>query len=392
MQAGATTTLAPSGTPWIPSLSCPQLFVRGKALATKFRCLVVSDGMPYWLLALRPMDWSSIRWMQFAPPPEGLSPLLKNFLPSLRSSLIPVTFEALLFPALLDSVDVLLVSSTDDMMRKILAFEHKVPTLCMPSKPGESLRHKTLAPQGFRLHRMHRRMLGGVTNGNLSLGFRGVSFATFKPPLRRTVKHVLDFRIRPVTCVEKPSFSHHASSDILRMAELTLPVVYKSPHFCRTGWGARKLDLPELACAFDLPSQSIPILTDSGMLVSFFPLKLVTEPLQFLLNSLASQPMALLPQLTPRLPQTAPAVSSPLESSLADHFSQLSAKFTKGTALVPLLLEGIPNPAGPGVPGERLWSRDPPDMTWLPGLGKFCLTLGATTRKSRTRLWTRSSS
>jgi hypothetical protein len=127
------------------------------------------------------MDWSSIHWMQFDPPPEGLSSLLENFLPSFRNSLLPVTFDALRFSALLDSVDVMLVSCGDDTMQKILAFTHSLPTLCIPSKPGKGLRQQTLISQGLRLHRMRHRMLGGVTNGNLTLGFRGLSFASFRP-------------------------------------------------------------------------------------------------------------------------------------------------------------------------------------------------------------------
>ena len=129
------------------------------------------------------MDWSSIRWMQFDPPPEGLSSLLENFLPSLQDSLLPVSFDALRFSALLDSVDVMLVSCGKDTMQKILAFEHTVPTLCMPSKPGDGLRHQTLSAHGLSLHRMRHRMLGGITNGNLTLGFWGLSVKTFRPPL-----------------------------------------------------------------------------------------------------------------------------------------------------------------------------------------------------------------
>jgi len=140
------------------------------------------------------------------------------------------------------------------------------------------------------------------------------------------------------------------------MADLTLPVVYKSPHFCRTGWGARELALPELACAFDLPSQSISRLTNSGMLAALFPLKLLTEPLQFLLHSLVPDS---LPPLIPRL-ALAPVMSPPLDRSVVEHFHKLSGTFTKGTALVPLFLDGLPNPTGPGVPGKRIWFCDPP--------------------------------
>ena len=163
----------------------------------------------------------------------------------------------------------MLVSCDDDTMQKILAFKHSVPTLCMPSKPGTGLRHQTLTSQGLRLQRMRHRMLGGVTNGNLTLGFRGLNFAFFGSPLRRSIKHVIDFGLRPDTCSEKPSFKHYLGLDILRMADLSMPVVYKSPHFCRTGWGSRKLALSELACALDLPSQLIPSLTHNGIISAF---------------------------------------------------------------------------------------------------------------------------
>ena len=154
------------------------------------------------------------------------------------------------------------------------------------------------------------------------------------------------------------------------MADLLLPVVYKSPHFCRTGWGSRTLALSELASAFDLPSQAIPSLTDPGMLTTFFPLKLLMEPLQFLLRSLdGPSPSAPVIVSRPLIPLA--ALQPPLDSSLVDHFGKLSATFSKSASLVPLFLNGIPNPAGPGVPGKRIWFCDPPGMTWLPALGKF---------------------
>ena len=214
-------------------------------------------------------------------------------------------------------------------------------------------------------------MLGGVTNGNLTMGFRGLSFASFKPPLRRSIKHVIDFGLRPSTCSENPSFNHSLGSDILRLADLALPVVYKSPHFCRTGWGSRKLALSEIACAFDLPSQSVSCLTDAGMLSALFPLKLLTEPLQFLLWSLAGTQDAPTMVRTPSSRVIPTEKLAVLDRSLVAHFDKLSSSFTSNTSPVPLFLHGLPNPAGPGVPGKRIWFRDPPGMSWLPALGKF---------------------
>jgi hypothetical protein len=84
-----------SFSPSVASTSEPvkRLFVQGKLLGVKFKCLVVSDGFPHWLVALRPMDWSTIQWMQFALTPTNLLPLLETFLPALQKSLAPVSFE-----------------------------------------------------------------------------------------------------------------------------------------------------------------------------------------------------------------------------------------------------------------------------------------------------------
>jgi hypothetical protein len=60
-------------------------------------------------------------------------------------------------------------------------------------------------------------------------------------------------------------------------------------------------------------------------------------------------------------------------NTVAAHFAKLAAvpNLRKAASGVPSLLNGLPNPAGPGVPGKRIWFQDPPGMTWLPELGKF---------------------
>jgi hypothetical protein len=102
----------------------------------------------------------------------------------------------------------------------------------------------------------------------------------------------------------------------------------------------------------------------------FFHSSFSSEPLQFLLRTLdisSSSPT----EVVACTARSLPAVHSLLHSSLVDHFKKLSTTFSKSASLVPLFLNGLPNPAGPGVPGKRTWFRDPPDMTWLPALGKF---------------------
>jgi hypothetical protein len=362
-----------------PSPTLKRMFVRGKALGVKFRCLVISDGFPHWLLSLRPKDWSQIHWMQFGSCPTNLLPLLEAFLPTLKSSLVHASFDASTFSQLLVSVDIMLFSGSDSALNQVSPFGTTVPTLCIPREPLVLLGRASLLAQGLTSHRWRHRMLGGVTNGSLNVACRNVDFSAFKPPLRRNIKHILDFGLRPKDCPPSPPFKHYQSTDVIRMNELTLPVVYKSPHFCRTGWGTRALSLGELACAYDLPSHCVDAISETALLSQVFPLKLLTEPLQFVMESLVLKtppPVLLLGPaflrgLEPTTPADSVSLQSPLFEDVSTHFVKLAALAKPSSPTVPLMLNGIPNPAGPGIPGKRIWFHDPPGMTWLPALGKF---------------------
>jgi hypothetical protein len=215
--------------------------------------------------------------------------------------------------------------------------------------------------------------LKGITNGSLNVGCRNVDFSAFKPPLRRNVKHILDFGLRPKECPPLPPFQHYQSTDVIRMTDLVLPVVYKSPHFCCTGWGTHSLSLGELACAFDLPSHCIGNLQEAAILSQLFPFKLLSKPLHFVLESLVSTspPPALLlgPALLRGLqPTTCDELTPSLLCDVSIKFSKLAADLK---IAAPLLLNGIPNPVGQGIPGKQIWFHDPPGITWLPALVKF---------------------
>ena len=134
----------------------------------------------------------------------------------------------------------------------------------------------------------------------------------------------------------------------------------------------------ELACAFDLPSHSVPLVEDSSLLKHLFPLKLLSEPLQFVLEGLASTRLASTRRISAVKASRKDICDSTRDSdvsvkAVAPQFAKLAAapNLRHASSLEPLLLSGIPNPAGPGVPGKRIWFRDPPRMTWLPELGKF---------------------
>jgi hypothetical protein len=112
------------------------------------------------------------------------------------------------------------------------------------------------------------------------------------------------------------------------MNELSLPVVYKSPHFCHTGWGSRQLSLGELGCAFDLPGHCTELIVDPALLSQLFPLKLLSEPLQFVLENLAGGKRISAPASINRKELRALHQDAQVSlSSVAAKFTKLAAQF-----------------------------------------------------------------
>ncbi len=211
---------------------------------------------------------SVLTFMQVGAVPQHLLPLLESFLPSLQKVLCSTVYEDSKFSALVESVDVLLFSGSDAALTQVMSRQHSVPTICIPRDPAAGLRRATIKHSSLQHFRWRHRMLGGVTNGSLQVGCQHIDFTNFKPPLRRTIKHILEFSARPKSCTDPPPFLHYKATDVVRMDALTQPVVYKSPHFCVTGWGVCKLSLGELGCAFDLPSRCVALVTEPTRILS----------------------------------------------------------------------------------------------------------------------------
>jgi hypothetical protein len=307
------------------------------------------------------MDWSVIHWIQFDPSPQNLLPLLESFLAPLQNALVPATFEAICFAPLGASVDVLLFSGSEERLIQIASFKFSVPTICMSNGPSDAIQRPTLSAAGLEPHRWRHRMLGGVTNRNLLVGCRHAEFSGFKPPLRRTVKHILEFSERPTPCVQSPSFRHYKSTHVVRMGDLLLPVVFKSPHFCRTGWGTRQLSSGELACAFDLPSHCVTLVADGTLLPQLFPLKLLSEPLQYVLEGLANGRRALAPVKASRMALLGPTPDARVSvGAVVSQFSKLAA-VPRTVFGSPLFFNGLPNPPALACPVSGFGAGTLPD-------------------------------
>ena len=76
--------------------------------------------------------------MQLGPVPTVLAPLLTFFFLWLKDVLVSATFHTgAQLETLLQSTDLLLVSGSDATLGKVLACVTVVPTLCIPSHPGD---------------------------------------------------------------------------------------------------------------------------------------------------------------------------------------------------------------------------------------------------------------
>jgi hypothetical protein len=184
-------------------------------------------------------------------------------------------------------VDIILLSGADGTMQRVLPLVGSTPVLLIPGNPKTRLTSSTMSSFAVTPVKIKHALVGGVTNGSVPVGMLHCSLRGFKSPLRRHLRHVLDFGLRPKSCSAAPDFHHYPASGTLRLNDLCSPVVYKSPHFCSSGWGSRLLSLKELACSFDLPSPSHGAVDCHEVLAPLFPLKLLEAPLAHVLLSLS---------------------------------------------------------------------------------------------------------
>jgi hypothetical protein len=130
-----------------------------------------------------------------------------------------------------------------------------------------------------------------------------MQFPSFKPPLNRNLKHILDFGLYPKACEISPSFHHYQATYIIGLNACS-----------------------ELACTFDLPSHCAKLVKCEGpaLLSKLFPLKLRSKPLQDVLESLAGcKPVSAISILLP------PVVPSGLLSTVAQKFATLATTLVK---------------------------------------------------------------
>lgn len=112
---------------------------------------------------------------------------------------------------------------------------------------------RKLPVSNLPLHRLRHVDVGGATTFTSLIGFHNISISPSTTPLRRSIKHFLDYSLRPASHTVDSHQSTFTPEHLLPVHCLSLPINY-STHFSSTGVGVRSLTPPELGLIFGLSS------------------------------------------------------------------------------------------------------------------------------------------
>jgi hypothetical protein len=114
-------------------------------------------------------------------------------------------------------------------------------------------------------HRVRHPSLGGVMEFTSLFGLTNLEVEPSSSSLRRSIRHILEFGIRPFYApgCSPPSRTHYRVDDRLWPGSYGLPVYHHTTFFA-SGWGSRSLSNTELMAAHGFPRSVAP-----GALVDF---------------------------------------------------------------------------------------------------------------------------
>jgi hypothetical protein len=119
--------------------------------------------------------------------------------------------------------------------------EDHIRSLSLCSKQLRNSGDFSGASGGFRWLGLRHHTFGGVTKFQSILGTNIPDFAPVRTALRRTIRHVIDYGIKPSWAnPSRDQKSMLSLDDRLHPDYLTKPVLYPT-HYSATGWGSRSL-------------------------------------------------------------------------------------------------------------------------------------------------------
>jgi hypothetical protein len=197
-----------------------QLIILGHNSQAKLATYIRDLGMNTALLsaALNNVGTSKIRYTHELLPPPGTILLVSGSLPFIKSWSLQVSNQVL-----------------------VLCDEH--------------VRQRQTAVDGhLRWQLVRHETFGGVTHFQTLMGSNIPDFEPTRTTLRRTLRHIIDYSLKPRWSSPPSTRSQTLSLESrLHPGDLTREVCYHT-HFSATGWGTRSLSSDEIGIAFGWPS------------------------------------------------------------------------------------------------------------------------------------------
>jgi hypothetical protein len=106
----------------------------------------------------------------------------------------------------------------------------------------------------LRWSQLRHETFGGVTHFQTMLGTNIPNFEPSRTSLRRTIRHVLDYSLKPRWAHPPgPQDQSLTLNERLHPGDLQRQICYHT-HYSATGWGTRRLSLDEVGIAFGWPA------------------------------------------------------------------------------------------------------------------------------------------
>jgi hypothetical protein len=139
----------------------------------------------------------------------------------------------------------------------------------------------------LRWTRLQHETFGGVTHYQALLGTNIPNFEPLRTTLRRTIRHVVDYGIKPAWAPLPMAATLKSTLSLnqrLHPECLTTPILYHS-EFSSTGWGSHCLSADEIGIAFGLPAWARLSSLVIPRVFPFVPLQILDGCLKSVLSS-----------------------------------------------------------------------------------------------------------
>ena len=260
---------------------------------------LVFENKPWWLLHLEPDHIASLTFLQFRSQDEMISSIDSPLFQHILSSVLVDT--NIRFQKLLPHSVVLLNGSSRFAEDSLITFNISSNWIFVMDQVQ---RFRSLPSSSLHLNRARHALFGGPTTSEIVWSSSNSSFKLNTSKISRKIGDFIDYSIRPTTVTSSFQFSSCVHfSKLLPISSLSMPVYYPTS-FSSTGFGARRLQITELALVFGLPKSYSRFLQVSEL--PFPPSQICTALLDQFSKSISCPSQSVNRSRVPQIPTSQP--------------------------------------------------------------------------------------